>query len=297
MERFITQQLVSHGTLNTTRVQLQNSDAKETRFTVDAKGRPETYRTWPHTITYLYGAIPSQGEASIGMSVFGVESLIGNYGAGIAMLVATIVTAFFIPNMLQKGGIDLLLAKPVRRTVLLIYKFIGGLAFMFINTVAIVVGIWLVLGLRSGIWAPGFLLSIFILTFEFAIFYSVSALFSVLTRSPIVSILMACVAWVLIFVAGIGYQAVEAFRDFDIVPSWLATTADVAHFILPRYKDLDALNAQLIAQDLLGPESLERKAMDRTYASIKWGQSIGFTTGFIGLMVGLGCLRFATKDY
>jgi hypothetical protein len=298
MERFVTQQLAAHGTLDTSRVQLVKSDAKQTRFSVEARGRPETYRTWPHTISYLFGAVRPQSEASIGISVYGVEeSLIGTYGAGITMLVATIVTAFFIPNMLTKGTIDLLLAKPVHRSVLLIYKFIGGLTFMFVNTVIVVVGIWLVLGLRSGIWAPGFLLSIFILTFEFAIFYAVSALFGVLTRSPIVSILMACIAWVLIFIAGVGYQSVEALRDFDIVPGWLATTADVAHFVLPRYKDLDALNSQVIARDLLGPESPERKMMDRIYASIKWGQTIGFTACFIVVLVGLSCLRFATKDY
>jgi hypothetical protein len=298
MERFIRQQLVTHGTLETTTVQFKPGDGKEYRFAVEAKGKSETYRTWPHTVSYLYGAIRPQSEQSIGNSLFAVEeSLIGTWGAGITMLIATIVTAFFIPNMLHKGTIDLLLAKPLHRSVLLVYKYIGGLTFMFVNTVVVVVGTWLVLGLRSGLWAPGFLLSIFILTFEFAIFYAVSALFGVLTRSPIVSILMACFTWVVLFVVGIGYQAIEAIREFDITPAWLNTTADVAHFVLPRYKDLDALNSQLIGRDLLGPDSPERKAMDRIYSSIKWPQSIGFSVGFIGVMLGLACLRFGTKDY
>src|SRR5262249_22644763 len=154
---------------------------------VESRARPETFRTWPHTLTYLFGAIPTQSETPIGTLVYSVEeSLVGSVGAGITMLLSAIITAFFIPNMLRKGTIDLLLSKPIHRTVLLVYKFIGGLSFMFLNTVIIVVGIWVVLGLRSGIWAPGFLLIIFILTFEFAIFYSVSTLFGVLTRSPVV---------------------------------------------------------------------------------------------------------------
>lgn len=298
MERFMKKQLAAHGTLETTRLEFKPGDAKEYRFAIDAKGRPETYRTWPHTVSYLFGAIRPQSEASIGNSVFGVENtLIGTYGAGITMLIATIVTSFFIPNMLHKGTIDLLLAKPVRRSVLLTYKFIGGLTFMFVNTVVIVVGVWLVLGLRSGLWAPGFLLSIFILTFEFAIFYSVSTLFGVLTRSPIVSILMACVCWVLLYLVGTGYQVIEAMRDFDVTPAWLNTSVDVAHFALPRYKDLDALNTQLIGRDLLGPESPEKKVLDRLFSSIKWPESIGFTVAFIVLMLFFSCLRFATKDY
>lgn len=298
MERFIKQQLASHGTLETTRVQFEPGDNKEYRFAVEARGRPETYRTWPHNTSYGFGAIRSQSDTAIGPSVFGVEGgLIGNYGAGITMLIASIVTAFFIPNMLHKGAIDLLLAKPVRRSVLLIYKYIGGLTFMFINTVVVVVGIWLVLGLRSGLWAPGFLLMIFTFTFEFAIFYAVSVLFGVLTRSPIISILMACLTWLLLFLVGNGYQLAEATRDFDLAPKWVYTTADVAHFVLPRYKDLDILNSQLIARDLLGPESPERKVMEKLFGAIQWGQSLGFTAAFIALLLGLACWRFATRDY
>ena len=43
------------------------------------------------------------------------------------------------------------------------------------------------LGLRTGIWAPGVLIDIFGITFYFALLYAVSVLFGVLTRSPIVA--------------------------------------------------------------------------------------------------------------
>lgn len=298
MERFIAQQFAAHGTLEVTRVRFESIKENRTRFAVETRARPETIRTWPHTVTYLYGAIPTRAETSVGHSVFTVEdTVIGSLGAGVTMLIATIITAFFIPGMLRKGTIDLLLAKPIRRPVLLVYKFIGGLTFMFLNTVVIVIGIWLVLGLRSGLWAPGFLLSIFILTYQFAIFYSVSALFGVLTRSPIVSILVACFTWVLLWGVGTGYQVINAMRDFVDMPRWLTVTADTAHFVLPRYKDLDALNSQMIAKDLLGPDSAERKVMDKVFASIKWGETLAFSTGFIAIMLGLACWRFAVKDY
>lgn len=298
MERFLKQQLSAHGSLETTRVHLQSKKPKEYTFTVEAHGRPETYRTWPHTRAYLFGAIRSQEEEPIGANVFKLEQgLIGTWGAGIAMLIATIITAFYIPNMLHKGTVDLLIAKPVRRSELLVYKYVGGLTFMFLNTVFVVVGVWLALGLRSGLWAPGFLLSLFTLTFEFAIFYAVSTLFSVLTRSAVVSILMSCFLWLVLFAVGNGYQIVEAVRELDVLPGWLVTTADIAHFVLPRYKDIDALNSQVIARDLLGSDSPERKGMDKVFASIKWGESLGFTTAFIAVMLGLSCWRFTTRDY
>lgn len=298
MERFLKQQLAAHGALETTAVHFEGKEDKAYRFSVEARGRPETYRTWPHTTTWLYGAIHPQGESPIGMNVFGIEeSLIGTWGAGITMLIATIITAFYIPNMLHKGTIDLLLAKPVRRSTLLIYKYIGGLTFMFINTVFVVVGIWLVLGLRSGLWAPSFLLCIFTFTFQFAIFYAVSTLFGVLTRSAIVSILMTCLAWLIFVVVGFGYQFIQPLKEFDIVPGWLTTTADVAHFVLPRYKDIDALNTEMASRDLLAPENPQRKALSKIFASIKWGETIGFTLVFIAVVLGLSCWRFSTRDY
>jgi len=75
------------------------------------------------------------------------------------------------------------------------------------------------------------------------------------------------------------------------------STSDTVHFILPRYKDLDALNSELIGRDLLGPESLERKAMARIYSSISWGKSLGFTVGFNAVMLGLAAWAFTRKDY
>jgi ABC-type transport system involved in multi-copper enzyme maturation permease subunit len=199
--------------------------------------------------------------------------------------------------MLRKGTIDLLLAKPVHRTTLLIYKFIGGLSFMFVNTVFVVVGIWVAIGLRSGLWAPSFLLMIFIFTFQFAIFYAVSTLFGVLTRSPIVSILAACFTWAVLFVFHVGYVFVEVTRPFKPYSEWVYTTADTLHFVLPRYKDLDTLSAKLLARDLLGADSMERKLTDKMFASVKWGESLGVSIAFIAIMLGLSCWRFATKDY
>jgi ABC-type transport system involved in multi-copper enzyme maturation permease subunit len=225
------------------------------------------------------------------------DTLVGAIGAGITMLLSTVITAFFIPNMLRKGAIDLLLAKPIHRSVLLIYKFIGGLSFMFLNTAFVVVGMWLVLGLRSGLWAPNFLLIIFILTFEFAIFYAVSALFGVLTRSPIVSILAACLTWVVLFAIGLGYVVLDATRPFKPWSDWVYTVGDTIHFVLPHYKDLDVLTSHLLARDLMAPDSQERKMMDKSFTSIRWGESLGVTTTFIAIMLGLSCWWFATRDY
>jgi hypothetical protein len=298
MATFVQKQLAAYGELETTHVHVTTPSAREVLFQVDAHGKPQTARTWPHTLSLLYGAFTLPAQLPVGLPVYVIEdTIVDTIGAGIIMLIATIITAFFIPNMLRKGSIDLLLAKPIHRSVLLIYKFLGGLVFMFLNAVVIVLGIWAVVGLRSGLWPVGFVLTIFILTFEFAIFYSVSTLFGVLTRSPIVAILVTCLTWFILWGVGVGYQLVDGLRKYQQVPTWASTTADAIHFVLPRYKDLDALSAHLLARDLLGPDSPEFRASEDALSSISWGQSIGFSVGFIALMLGLACWRFATRDY
>src|SRR5207248_3052903 len=119
------------------------------RFAVMSRSRPETYRTWPTRLSLFFGALTLPTEMAAGPFVHTIEQgLVAGFGAGLSMLVAIIITAFFIPNMLRKGSVDLLLAKPIARWKLLAYKFVGGLAFMFITTVVIVVGVWVALGVR-----------------------------------------------------------------------------------------------------------------------------------------------------
>ncbi len=298
LEQFIRTQLSAWGDMEADKVRLESEQGRAVRFAVEMHAKPEAYRTWPQKATILFGALPFGTNVAVGRQMFGIEDgLVGTWGAGIAMLLSTIITAFFVPNMLRKGTVDLLIAKPIHRTTLLVYKYIGGLLFMVLNTVVVIAGIWLVLSLRSGLWMPGFLAAIPIFTAEFAIFYAVSVLFAVLTRSPIVAILMGCLAWVVLVIVGLGHRAIEATREMDVVPKWLVATADGAHLVLPRYKDLDSALSYVLVRELLTPENPERKQVEKQFDAIGWTSTIGGTAAFIAVLLALACWRFATKDY
>jgi ABC-type transport system involved in multi-copper enzyme maturation permease subunit len=192
----------------------------EGNFELEARPTPATFRFWPNRFSLFFGAWDVTGQAGfplfqqIGM----IENvLVGYIGSTIAVLVSIVISAFFIPNMLRKGSVDLLLVKPISRVSLLLYKFVGGLTFIFLNTVVAVVGVWAALGLRSGVWAVSFLETILILTFFFAILYSVSTLFGVLTRSPIAAILLTVGVWAVFFIIGLIHSFMEQFRSLDRV--------------------------------------------------------------------------------
>src|SRR5262249_19296619 len=113
-EKFVREQLAMHGTLEATEVRLVSSDGGKVVFDVQARPKEGVYLTWPHKLTFFFGAVPTNIEQPIGPVVFRVEDwLVGWVGAAVAILLSAIITAFFIPNMLRKGSIDLLLAKPI----------------------------------------------------------------------------------------------------------------------------------------------------------------------------------------
>lgn len=294
----------------------------EMRYLVTTDGaKTGRYQDWPHVIVFFFVLPAPIWQLPIPTYVhFWENTLINTMGAAAALLISTVITAFFIPNMLRKGSVDMLVVKPISRWALLLYKYIGGMTFMFLNAVVVVVGVWLVLGLRTHLWGTGFLFSIAILTFQFAMYYAVSTLFAVLTRSAIVSILMACLTWFVFgLLIGYGYQIVDATRKVrdlidaqmeatgqdlpaelppeKLLPNWAYTTADIIHFATPHLKDLDVLTSKWILEDTQPPESLERKAVEKLYADFRWIEALSVTSLYIIVFLGLACWRFATRDY
>ena len=143
-------------------------------------------------------------ETGLQLFIFALVSVIG-------VLVGILVTAPIVPRMLAAGSIDLLLSKPVSRSLLFLSKFFGGCAFIVLNASYLIVGLWLIAGLRFGVWSNKLLLSIPVFLFLFAIYYAVSSLTGVLFRGAIVSVIMTVVFWGVCWVTGQAKTLVETF--------------------------------------------------------------------------------------
>src|SRR5262245_4338420 len=55
LTRFLQTHLAASGTMDVTEVKLLEEKGRTARFTVEAKARPETIRTWPHTPYLFFG--------------------------------------------------------------------------------------------------------------------------------------------------------------------------------------------------------------------------------------------------
>lgn len=270
----------------------------EYQFDVSIKGVAGA-RGWPHAVHVLFGAVPPIKGIPLGLGMYIIQDKIVNgIGALVTLLISVVITAFFIPNLLRKGSVDLLISKPIGRSQLLVYKYVGGLTFIFLVTAVTVGGVWVVMSARSGFWDPSFLLVIPALTFTFAILYAVSTLVAVLTRSAIASILITIgfmfVMWLLGKVVKTFFDANKVTGDVEL-PDWSYTLVDTLNNVLPRYTDLDKLTTKVVADANL-PVGLSRlMGLFTEYPS--WGGAVGVSLAFIAVVLGIACWRFSRRDY
>ncbi len=148
------------------------------------------------------------------------------------VFVAVLVTASMVPQTFEPGAVDLLLSKPISRSWLFLAKFFGGCAFIAINAAYFIVGLWLVLGVRFGLWNQRLLWAIPLYLFLFAIYYGVSSLAGLVWRNAIVSVVLAVVFWFVCWSLGTANALVEAI---SLDPRRLTT-------IVPAGESLIAVN-------------------------------------------------------
>ncbi|VTU00467.1 Uncharacterized protein OS=Singulisphaera acidiphila (strain ATCC BAA-1392 / DSM 18658 / VKM B-2454 / MOB10) GN=Sinac_7491 PE=4 SV=1: ABC2_membrane_2 [Gemmataceae bacterium] len=302
MEAFIASQFDTQAGMTATATRVTDGVAEPTyAFDVVTAGGSGV-RGWPHTTKIFFGAATLSKQAPLGVSLYVLEDWVVNgFGAGVALLISVILTAFYVPNMIRKGSVDLLISKPIGRTPLLLYKYVGGLTFIFLVSAFTVGGMWAVLGARSGFWDPTFLVLIPVLTFAFAILYSVSVLVGVLTRNPIVAMLATIAFMFLLWLAGKGkafVELTEATRGAgdEGPPGWLVTLVGVTNTVLPRYRDLDTITSKLITDGTLtaAEAPLFSPAALLDYPS--WGATFGMSFAFIAVMLALACWAFNRRD-
>jgi ABC-type transport system involved in multi-copper enzyme maturation permease subunit len=119
-----------------------------------------------------------------------VDRLVRGVYGGIAtflytwgMFLSVFASAGLIPSVLEPGRIELLLSKPLSRTHILLGRFAGNVLVVALNTSYLVLGVWIILGLKTGIWSPVFLISIATTTFIFAVLLAVVVFIGVTLES------------------------------------------------------------------------------------------------------------------
>ncbi len=167
--------------------------------------------------------------------VSSLELLIVNPLANLGLLLAIFSSASFIPVMLEKGNIDLLLSKPISRTQLLLGKYFGVVLFVFLNILVFVVGVWLIISIKFGYWDASFLTLAFVITFAFAVLYALILLFGVITKNSVLGMMIAYLIFLIISPLLFLYK--EKLNEF-VTSEIVDKTLDGLYFIVPQTAEL-----------------------------------------------------------
>lgn len=268
-------------------------------------------RVWPVKFSILFGLFQSEIPFPLGVLLYLIQDIvISSIGGMIIILIAVIVTAFFIPNMLRPGSVVMLLSKPISRSTLLMFKFLGGMFFVIILSTFVVGGVWLITGIRAGVWAPGIFAVIPLMTLSFAILYSVSTVAAVWTRNSIVAILVTLAFAGLLWLVGKvesfatlfrmeADAAAELKKESPNYPAWTEVSGALNR-VLPRWHDIDVLTGQTVQESLMTIKQQEAQGSGGNTAKKQlpsWGGAIGVTAIWIFALLSFACWRFSVKDY
>ncbi|MBV8070276.1 MAG: ABC transporter permease subunit [Acidobacteriaceae bacterium] len=157
---------------------------------------------------------------------------------------AIFASSGLIPSVLEPGRISLLLSKPLQRTTFLLGRYMGNLLVVALNHVYLILGIWLILGYKTSIWEPRFLLAIPISLFMFAVLLCVVVLVGVVFESSALSVMLAVALMLL--------STLLAQRDFVIRlldSEWSRQLWMVLYWIVPKVYDLGYTMKQIVLYD------------------------------------------------
>ena len=192
------------------------------------------------------------------------------------IFLAIFSTSSFIPDMLEKGTVDSILSKPISRAQIIIGKFFGGTAIVFITIAYLVLGLWTLIGLKFSVWEPEFLITIISVTFSFAVIYAFIILIGVLTRSSIFSIILSYLIILALSPLLLNREAIYMLLDNQ----WIEYLLDGLYYIIPKTSELASITANLAAG-----------------GSIDSYQPIISSFLFMILSLGLSIFIFNKKDY
>jgi ABC-type transport system involved in multi-copper enzyme maturation permease subunit len=109
------------------------------------------------------------------------------------LLLVTFGVSGLVPDMLEKGTIELFLSKPLTRTELFIARSLGASSGITLNLIYFFLGMWIIFGLKLGTWHSSVLLFILLFTLTYYCFYSIVAVIGLITRSTALTVMLSIV--------------------------------------------------------------------------------------------------------
>jgi len=190
--------------------------------------------------------------------------------------------AGLIPEMLEKGTVDLFLSKPLSRSELLLARASGGLAGMSLILAYFIFGIWLVFGIKLGIWHWAFLSSVLYLIYAFAGLFSVVTLSGLITRSTGFTIMVTFVFTIISWGLEVREKGLYHLWDNVVYHRFL----DAIYYLTPQFNAMLDNSTRIIGKNPFVPAAPEFTFAPFIYSFFS-----------MALLYGAAVLYFKRQDY
>jgi ABC-type transport system involved in multi-copper enzyme maturation permease subunit len=162
------------------------------------------------------------------------------------ILLSIFATASLVPNMLEKGSVDLMLSRPFARWQLLLGRYLGGLSIVAINVAYLIGGAWLILSIKTDFWHVPFLLSGLLIIIVFGVLFAIVTFVGVTARNSGVAIIAA---FLVIFFSPMLLVRDQIYALLSHkVYQWLL---DGIYYLTPRTAELGKMTAALVLGETL----------------------------------------------
>lgn len=202
-------------------------------------------------IDIVQGAVTLMGAPSTSKRLGDITAFVNRSYAWVSIVLyiwgtflAIFASAGLTPSVLEAGRISLLLSKPLSRTRLLIGRYLGNVCVVALNHVYLICSIWLIIGFKTHIWEPRFLLAIPISIFIFAVLLCVVVLIGVLSESAALSVMVAVALMLVSTILAQRQIVVKLLSAQWSRELWLAF-----YWIVPKVFDLGTSMKQMILYD------------------------------------------------
>ena len=122
--------------------------------------------------------------------VFGAQAFAAGAAYWVGILFALFATGGLVASLQTRGEIDLLLSKPLPRWHILLGRLAGVWTVALGLVAYLIVAVWLVMAIKSGLWSPRFLLAVGVIWAMFVVLYSLVTVVSVTTGSAALSLMV-----------------------------------------------------------------------------------------------------------
>jgi ABC-type transport system involved in multi-copper enzyme maturation permease subunit len=190
------------------------------------------------TISIFGNTLPSSNVQNL---VQGTQAVIAMvlYFAGMAL--SLFASAGLVAAVFEPGRIELLLSKPVSRVHLLMGRYVGNLLVVSANILYLVVGSWIIFGVKTDVWGAGFLVSSLYTIFVFAVLLAVLVLVGVMWDSAAVAIM---ITFAMVIISLILAQ--KTLLERLLSSEWSRELLRFFYNVLPKVSDVSVIIRHVI---------------------------------------------------